>query len=114
MSYELQTAVLGATGYSGFELTRILSRHPRLKTPLLLRREGSEGGAAALDDLYPQLAGQGPFPPPPFYWGLNGILSVVGSIATMVLTTDTLVVEKKEPAEPAAAGGHGHGHGHGH
>jgi chaperonin GroEL len=34
------------------------------------------------------------------------------SIAAMVLTTDTLVVEKKEPAEPAAAGGHGHGHGH--
>jgi chaperonin GroEL len=34
------------------------------------------------------------------------------SIASMVLTTDTLVVEKKEP-EPADAG-HGHGHGHGH
>ncbi len=33
------------------------------------------------------------------------------SIASMVLTTDTLVVEKKEE-EPAAAGGHGHGHGH--
>jgi chaperonin GroEL len=32
------------------------------------------------------------------------------SIATMVLTTDTLVVEKKEP-EPAESG-HGHGHGH--
>ena len=32
------------------------------------------------------------------------------SIATMVLTTDTLVVEKKEEEEPAA--GHGHGHGH--
>ncbi|QGN59242.1 chaperonin GroEL [Nostocoides sp. HKS02] len=33
------------------------------------------------------------------------------SIASMVLTTDTLVVEKKEEEEPAA-GGHGHGHGH--
>ena len=35
------------------------------------------------------------------------------SIASMILTTDTLVVEKKEE-EPAsaAAGGHGHGHGH--
>ncbi|WP_369055759.1 chaperonin GroEL [Kineococcus terrestris] len=32
------------------------------------------------------------------------------SIASMVLTTDTLVVDKKEE-EPAAAG-HGHGHGH--
>jgi predicted membrane-bound spermidine synthase len=28
--------------------------------------------------------GRGPFPAPPFYWGLNGILSVIGSIATVV------------------------------
>jgi hypothetical protein len=28
--------------------------------------------------------GQGPFPPPPFYWGLNGIFSVVGSVGTML------------------------------
>ena len=28
--------------------------------------------------------GQGPFPAPSFYWGLNGIFSVVGSMATMV------------------------------
>ena len=33
------------------------------------------------------------------------------SIASMVLTTDTLVVEKPEDEE-APAGGHGHGHGH--
>ena len=34
------------------------------------------------------------------------------SIAAMVLTTDTLVVEKKEPAEESSGAGHGHGHGH--
>ena len=34
------------------------------------------------------------------------------SIASMVLTTDTLVVEKKEEEPAAPAGGHGHGHGH--
>jgi chaperonin GroEL len=34
------------------------------------------------------------------------------SIASMILTTDTLVVEKKEDEPAAAAGGHGHGHGH--
>jgi chaperonin GroEL len=34
------------------------------------------------------------------------------SIASMVLTTDTLVVEKKEPVQGEAGGGHGHGHGH--
>jgi predicted membrane-bound spermidine synthase len=27
--------------------------------------------------------GQGPLPPPPLYWGLNGLFSVVGSMATM-------------------------------
>ena len=34
------------------------------------------------------------------------------SIAGMLLTTETLVVEKPEDEEPEAAGGHGHGHGH--
>jgi len=27
--------------------------------------------------------GEGPFPLPPFYWGLNGIFSVIGSLATI-------------------------------
>ena len=36
------------------------------------------------------------------------------SIAALLLTTESLVVEKPEKAEPAAAGGgHGHGHSHG-
>ena len=34
------------------------------------------------------------------------------SIASMVLTTDTLVVEKKEDEDSAAGSSHGHGHGH--
>lgn len=29
--------------------------------------------------------GRGSFPAPPFYWGLNGIFSVIGSIGTMLL-----------------------------
>ena len=33
------------------------------------------------------------------------------SIAGMLLTTETLVVDKPEEEEPEAAG-HGHGHGH--
>ncbi len=36
------------------------------------------------------------------------------SIARMVLTTESAIVDKPEDEEPAAAGGHGHGHGHGH
>ncbi|CAL9444561.1 MULTISPECIES: chaperonin GroEL [Streptomyces] len=39
-------------------------------------------------------------------------LENAASIASLLLTTETLVVEKKEEEEPAAAGGHGHGHAH--
>ena len=35
------------------------------------------------------------------------------SIASMILTTDTLVVEKKDD-DDTASGSSGHGHGHGH
>ena len=28
--------------------------------------------------------GQGSLPAPPFYWGLNGVMSVIGSIGTVV------------------------------
>ena len=38
MPAKLKTAVLGATGYSGAELTRLLLRHPRVEKPVLLRR----------------------------------------------------------------------------
>jgi N-acetyl-gamma-glutamyl-phosphate reductase len=38
MTAKLKTAVLGATGYSGLELARLLSRHTHIHTPLLLRR----------------------------------------------------------------------------
>ena len=63
---QLQTAVLGSTGYSGFELTRILLRHPRLQPPLLLRREGD--GPASLNDVYPHISGNGNYPLEPFSW----------------------------------------------
>ena len=42
----------------------------------------------------------------------NAVLNA-GSIAGLLLTTETLVVEKPAKPEPAAAG-HGHGHGHSH
>ncbi len=32
-----------------------------------------------------QRAGEGSFPAPPFYWGLNGIMSVIGSVLTVVV-----------------------------
>ncbi len=36
------------------------------------------------------------------------------SIAGLLLTTESLIVEKPEKAEPQGGGGHGHGHGHQH
>ena len=44
MNATLQPAVFGATGYSGFELVRLLARHAGAKKPLLLRRNGESGG----------------------------------------------------------------------
>ena len=61
MSAKLKTAVLGASGYSGLELTRILERHPRLGKPILLRREGGNG-VADLAEVFPELSGNGGYP----------------------------------------------------
>ena len=62
MGAKLQTAVLGATGYSGLELTRILLRHPKLEKPILLRRTADNGSAADLADIFPVLSGNGGYP----------------------------------------------------
>jgi len=61
MAGKLKTAVLGATGYSGLELTRILARHPRLEKPVLLRRS-ADNGASDLADVFPALSGNGGYP----------------------------------------------------
>ena len=68
MNGKLKTAVLGATGYSGLELTRILLRHPRLEKPVLLRRPLDKGGAADLADVFPVLSGNGGYPLHPLSW----------------------------------------------
>jgi len=68
MPAKLKTAVLGATGYSGLELTQILLRHPRLEKPALLRRAADEGSASDLADVYPVLSGNGGYPLHPLSW----------------------------------------------
>lgn len=40
---KLKTAVLGATGYSGLELARLLARHSQVESPVLLRRSAETG-----------------------------------------------------------------------
>ncbi|MFZ0774373.1 MAG: N-acetyl-gamma-glutamyl-phosphate reductase [Candidatus Sulfotelmatobacter sp.] len=62
MPAKLKSAVLGASGYSGLELTRLLERHPRLEKPVLLRREGGGDGAADLAEVFPELSGNGGYP----------------------------------------------------
>jgi N-acetyl-gamma-glutamyl-phosphate reductase len=68
MPAKLKTAVVGATGYSGLELTRLLLRHPRVETPLLLSRQGEGEGALNLADLFPVLSGNGRYPLRPLSW----------------------------------------------
>src|ERR1700685_3780399 len=68
MNASLQSAVFGATGYSGFELVRLLARHYGAKKPMLVRRNGDSGGGADLRAAYPQLAGNGGFPFESFSW----------------------------------------------
>jgi N-acetyl-gamma-glutamyl-phosphate reductase len=61
MPAKLKSAVLGASGYSGLELTRILERHPRLEKPALLRREGGTD-STDLVEVFPELSGNGGYP----------------------------------------------------
>ncbi len=68
MSGQLKTALLGATGYSGLELTRILLRHPRVEKPVLLRRSADSGGVSDLADVFPALSGNGGYPLHPLSW----------------------------------------------
>jgi N-acetyl-gamma-glutamyl-phosphate reductase len=62
MQGKLKTAVLGATGYSGLELTRILARHPRLEKPVLLRRDANGTRTKDLAEVFPALSGNGGYP----------------------------------------------------
>jgi N-acetyl-gamma-glutamyl-phosphate reductase len=65
---KLKSAVLGATGYSGLELTRILLRHPQMEKPVLLRRTADNGSASDLADVFPALSGNGGYPLHPLSW----------------------------------------------
>jgi N-acetyl-gamma-glutamyl-phosphate reductase len=64
----LKSAVLGATGYSGLELTRILLRHQQMEKPVLLRRTADNGSASDLADVFPALSGNGGYPLHPLSW----------------------------------------------
>jgi N-acetyl-gamma-glutamyl-phosphate reductase len=71
MAAKLKTAVLGATGYSGLELARLLGRHPRTDAPLLFRRSVETESGERVAGL-PAVSGNGKSngraPAQPFSW----------------------------------------------
>ncbi len=68
MTAAARVAVIGATGYAGFELARLLLRHPRIEAPLFFLRNGAgaTGGVRCLAEIFPQLRGWGEAPCRPF------------------------------------------------
>jgi N-acetyl-gamma-glutamyl-phosphate reductase len=63
MPAKIQTAVLGASGYAGMELARLLSRHPRVSASLLFRRELDASG-----EILPPALSRNSRPLQPFSW----------------------------------------------
>jgi N-acetyl-gamma-glutamyl-phosphate reductase len=78
MSGPQRAAVVGATGYAGFELARLLLRHPQIEKPTFFLREG-HGDIRCLTELYPQLRGWGDAPCKPL-----SVEAVAGSGAQVV------------------------------
>jgi N-acetyl-gamma-glutamyl-phosphate reductase len=60
MSNPRQIAVVGVTGYTGFELARLLLRHPEVKNPVFYVRDTN--GANCLAEIFPKLRGLGEAP----------------------------------------------------
>ena len=60
MTNPRQVAVVGVTGYTGFELARLLLRHPEVRNPVFYVRETN--GAKCLAEIFPQLRGLGEAP----------------------------------------------------
>jgi chaperonin GroEL len=74
-----------------------------------VREAGKGNGWNGATDEYGDLIAQGVIDPVKV---TRSALVNATSIAGMLLTTETLVVDKPEEEEPAPAAGHGHGHGH--
>jgi chaperonin GroEL len=73
-------------------------------------REHGEGvGYNAATGEYGDLVAQGVLDPVKV---TRSALANAASIASMLLTTETLVVEKPEEDDDSNGAGHGHGHGH--
>ncbi len=121
------SSAIDALGLSGDELTGARAVRSALDAPLarIADNAGFEGrvvvakvrdlgvgqGFNAATGEYGDLAAQGVIDPVKV---TKAALGNAASIAAMVLTTDSAVVEAPEEEEPAGAGHHTHGHSHGH
>ena len=65
MNRPMRVAVVGATGYAGFELAQLLLRHPKITKPTFYLRESAKP-ANCLTEIFPQLRGWGEAPCRPF------------------------------------------------
>ena len=74
-------AVVGVTGYTGFELAKILLRHPAVEAPVFYVREPN--GTKCLSQIFPQLRSRGDAPVRAL--SLNGIAD--SDAATAFLAT---------------------------
>lgn len=61
MTVPLRVAVIGVTGYAGYELARILLRHPHVAKPTFYLRD-AHANVRCLTELFPQLRGWGEAP----------------------------------------------------
>lgn len=61
MNDTARVAVVGATGYAGFELARLLLRHPKIEKPVFYLRD-AHASVRCLTELFPQLRGWGEAP----------------------------------------------------
>ena len=77
MRDQRQIAVVGVSGYSGFELARLLLRHPAVHARTFYMRDTK--GANCLAELFPQLRGCGDAPLRPF--SLDAIASTAAGTA---------------------------------
>jgi chaperonin GroEL len=114
-------------GFTGDEATGVAVVRTALFAPLFwIAANAGEEGSVVVNKVAALPAGQG-FNAATLSYGdlvAEGIVDPVkvtrsavinaASIARMVLTTESAIVERKERVEPDADGGHGHGHGHGH
>jgi N-acetyl-gamma-glutamyl-phosphate reductase len=91
-------AVVGATGYAGYELVRLLLRHPRVAASTIFLRNG-QAGARSLAELFPQLRGVGDAECLPFS------VQAVGASAADVVFLATPAEVSLELAPPLIAAG---------